>query len=262
MKVAVAGVGVFVPGYPNAAAWFSRSSHVLSALSVTQPPPPTAALLDKHSRRRASLLTKALADAYGEALNQAQLDATEVASVFGMALGEANTMISLLDQMWRQDGSLSPMRFAASVHNAASGVVSIGSKNDRFTTSIGADFDTPAMALFEAIAIADAGEAVIVACGDEAAPADLVSDDQGWDFLTCAIALLPSERAAISCPRLSTPRRGKPTLTAAEVPRGLAQNPQIGLLDLIGVLHAGQRGSVRLDRGRGRGYCIDVVPPP
>ncbi|HEX4354684.1 MAG TPA: beta-ketoacyl synthase chain length factor, partial [Polyangiales bacterium] len=256
MSVAVVGVGVFVPGYPNAAAWLSR------AQGIAQPLPPTAALLDKHSRRRASVLTKALADAYGEALQQAGLDGARVASVFGMALGEANTMIGLLDQMWRQDGSLSPMRFAASVHNAASGVVSIGTKNDRFTTSLGADFDTPAMALFEAMAIAHAGEAVVIACGDEAAPADLVTDDQGWNFLTCAIALVPSELAAISCPRLSMPQRGEPTLTAANVPRGLAQNPQIGLLDLIGALHDGRRGSIRLDRGRGRGYCVEITPPP
>jgi hypothetical protein len=253
--VAVAGVGLYAAGFPNAAAWFAQARDPAQ-------PPPSAALLDKHSRRRASLLTKALADAYQEALLQAGLDGARVASVFGMALGEASTMIGLLDQMWKQDGSLSPMRFAASVHNAAAGVVSIGTKNTGFTTSIGADFDTPAMALFEAMAIASSGEAVIVACGDEAAPADLVSDDQGWDCLTCALALVPAQHADRKWPRLGVPFRGTPTLAAADLPRGLAQNPQVGLLDLIDVLRQARSGSVRLDRGRGRGYCIEIVQPP
>jgi hypothetical protein len=253
--VAVAGVGVYAPGFPNAAAWFAQHKDPAE-------PQPTAALLDKHSRRRASPLTKALADVYQEALLQAALDATRVASVFGMALGEASTMIGLLDQMWKKDGSLSPMRFAASVHNAAAGVVSIGTKNTGFTTSIGADFDTPAMALCEALAIASCGEPVIVACGDEAAPTDLVTDEQGWDCLTCALALVPVEQADAKWAQLSAPFRGKPTLTAADLPRGLAQNPQAGLLDLIDALRQGQSGSVRLDRGRGHCYCIEIVQPP
>ena len=43
------------------------------------------------------------------------------------------------------------MLFAVSVHNAASGLVSISTKNRAFTTSVAADYDTPAMALMEAI---------------------------------------------------------------------------------------------------------------
>ena len=252
--VAVAGVGMFAPGYPNTAAWLARQP--LAADDVA----PQGTLLDKHSRRRASALTKALADAYREALLEAQLDPAGVASVFGLALGEASTMIGLLEQMWKKDGVLSPMRFAASVHNAAAGVVSIGSKNTGLTTSLGADFDTPAMALYEALAIVHThGEPVLVACGDEAAPADLVTGDEGWDCLTCALALVPVERADPRLPRLSVPFRGEPTLAPAQLPRGFAQNPQAGMLDLIDALRRGDCGRVRLDRGRGRGYCVDIL---
>jgi hypothetical protein len=80
--------------------------------------------------------------------------------------------------------------------------------------------------------------------------------------LTCALALVPIEQANPKWAQLSVPFRGKPTLTAADLPRGLAQNPQAGLLDLIDVLRQSQSGSVRLDRGRGRGYCIEIVQPP
>jgi hypothetical protein len=256
--VAVAGMGVSLPGYPNLAAWKTRSPSESAS--------PAGALLDKHSKRRASDFTKALADAYAEALLMAQsqrgdplLAADKVASVFGSALGEVSTMISLLEQMWRGDGALSPMRFAGSVHNAAAGVVSIGSKNTGFTTSIGADYDTPAMALVEAIAIVlNQHEPVIVACGDEAAPSDLVGGAFGWDAVCCAVALVPAEAAPVALPRLSLPARRAASLMAPSVPEGFAQNPNAGLLDLIETLSRGERGTLRLDRGRGRGFALQI----
>jgi len=250
--VAVAGMGLHLPGFPNLVAWQKREPQ--PAVSAS------GALLDKHSKRRASEFTKALADAYGEALNAAQLPPTTVASVFGSALGEVSTMISLLEQMWREGGALSPMRFAGSVHNAAAGVVSIGSKNTGFTTSLGADHDTPAMALLEAIGLVlTRNEPVIVACGDEAAPSDLVGGAFGWDAVCCAIALLPAASAPAELPRLTQPEIGVATLAPPELPSGLAENPDAGMLDLIELLVRGETGRMRLDRGRGRGYCVDIL---
>lgn len=249
--VAVAGMGLHLPGFPNLVAWQKREPQ--PAVSAS------GALLDKHSKRRASEFTKALADAYGEALNAAQLPPTTVASVFGSALGEVSTMISLLEQMWREGGALSPMRFAGSVHNAAAGVVSIGTKNTGFTTSLGADHDTPAMALVEAIALVlTRDEPVIVACGDEASPSDLVGRTSGWDALCCALALVPAQSAPAHLPRLSQPLIGSPTLGPPDLPGRLGHNPQAGLLDLIDVLRRGESGRLRLDRGRGHGYCVDI----
>jgi Beta-ketoacyl synthase, N-terminal domain len=255
--VAVAGMGVHLYGYPDLEAWRTRSAR--------EPVPAQGALLDKHSRRRASDFTKALADAYGEALRTARPSAPAadtVASVFGSALGEVGTMISLLDQMWREGGALSPMRFAGSVHNAAAGVVSIGTKNTGFTTSLGADHDTPAMALIEAIALVlSQGEPVIVACGDEAAPADLVGSVAGWDAVCCALLLVPVAAAAPELPRLSLPAQLSATLPAPSLPQRFANNPQAGMLDLIEVLSRGERGVLRLDRGLGRGYALEVSLP-
>jgi hypothetical protein len=245
-------MGVCLPGYSNLKAWQTRHA--------SAPVPPTGALLDKHSKRRASDFTKALADAYGEALTKGALTPATVASVFGSALGEVSTMISLLEQMWREGGALSPMRFAGSVHNAAAGVVSIGTKNTGFTTSLGADYDTPAMALVEAMAIVlNQHEPVIVACGDEAAPSDLVGGAFGWDAVCCAIALVPADDAAPELPRLSLPSRAQATLPAPNLPQGFADNPEAGLLDLIEVLSRGECGTLRLDRGRGRGFSLQVT---
>jgi hypothetical protein len=224
---------------------------------------PNGALLDKHARRRASELTKALADSYGQALAQAGCEAATVGAVFGSALGEANVTIGLLETLWRGTGMLSPMRFAASVHNAASGVVSIGTKNTGFTTAMGADHDTPAMALLEGVAFVLTHDLpAIVVCGDEGAPANLVSGDEGWDFLTCAVALLPTDKAAPNLPRITAPMRAVGSeLAASALPRGLRQNPVVGLLDLLVALEDLRQLEVRLDRGRGRGFGTRIVRP-
>jgi hypothetical protein len=249
----VAGVGVFCSGYPSAQA-FLAGEPAGSEIA------PSGELLDKHSRRRASELTKACADVYQQALAQSGFDALQVGAVFGSALGEAGTTIGLLEQLWRGPGMLSPMRFAASVHNTAAGVVSIGTKNTGFTTALGADHDTPAMALLEGMAFALAQQApVIVVCADEAAPRDLVSGEEGWDLVSCAVALAPVGFVSGSrAPRITTPAPGRARSGSTDLPRRLAQNPVAGLLDLIAALADDAVASVRLDRGRGHGYCVAI----
>jgi hypothetical protein len=252
--VAIVGVGAFSARFPSANAFLTNTPSATPAAASGE-------LLDKHSRRRASDLTKACAEVYREALLQAGFDALEVAAVFGSAVGEASVTIGLLEQLWRGPGMLSPMRFAASVHNAAAGVVSIGTKNTGFTTAVGADFDTPAMALVEGIAFALVHDTpVIVVCADEGAPENLVGDDDGWEFLATAVALAPPARAPKAAPRISVPARGEGRgWTAPELPRTLAQNPSVGLLDLIAGLSQSDVTSVRLDRGRGHGYTVNVI---
>lgn len=251
-ELAVAGVGVFSARFPNAQAF-------LANVPSATPAAPSGEVLDKHSRRRASELTKACAEVYREALVQAALDPLEVAAVFGSAVGEASVTIGLLEQLWRGPGMLSPMRFAASVHNAAAGVVSIGSKNTGFTTALGADFDTPAMALLEGMAFAVVHDTpVIVVCADEGAPENLVSSDEGWELLACAVALVPAVRAP-NAPRISAPARTEGGFIAPELARSLAQNPSVGLLDLIAGLSHNEVTRARLDRGRGHGYTVNIL---
>lgn len=255
---AVAGVGVFTPQFGHWEAY-------VQGQPAEQPLIPSGALLDKHARRRASVLTKACADAYQQALEQAGFDAGmtgTLGAVFGSALGEADITLGLLEQLWRgPGGALSPMRFAASVHNAAAGVVSIGTKNQGFTTAMGADHDTPAMALTEGMAFVVTHDLpVIVVCGDEAAPANLVSGEEGWGFLTCAVALAPVHTANSRWPRITAPTRGVGMQhPSPSLPRELAQNPVVGLLDLIVALADVQRPEVRLDRGRGRGFGTHII---
>jgi 3-oxoacyl-(acyl-carrier-protein) synthase len=254
-SLGIIGTGLFTAHYPSALAWEKQERE-------EEPQKPSGSLLDRRSKRRASGLMKGMADAYEQALLQSECDAEHVAAIFGSALGEARTMIGLLDQMWAERESPSPMAFANSVHNAASGAVSIGTKNRSFTTSVAADFDTTAMSLVEAIGLLHNGhDQVIVVCGDEDAPEKLVQENFDWGFLTGALALTadttdPRCMATLTAPSL------EPLETAEPLARSdkLERNPQIGILDLIDAVLSEREEAVRLDRGQGRGWHVNVSP--
>lgn len=262
-EVVVLGCGAFVPGFADLPG-FARGE------PAAERETPLAALVPLRQRRRASLLSKAFADAYGEVLERTGLEPKAVASVFGSALGEASTMIHLLDQMWLEAGALSPMRFTTSVHNAASGMVSIATENRGLTTSLGADFDTSAMALLEGMGIALSQRTpVIVCCADEAPPKGLVkgSGKGGWGLLSVSMAIGPPDVPGSPLARLSGVSLEEATLRPAPVAEAIGANPIVGLLDLALAVHAGSTGRIRLDRGDGRGFSVrlssasDAAPP-
>ena len=247
LRASVLGAGLWMPDAPSLASWRDDATTDESA--------PTGAFIERRSRRRSSQFTRALADAYAEALETSAADPAEVSAVFGSALGEVSTMVGLLDQMWREAEPLSPMAFAMSVHNAAAGVVSISSANRGYTTSSGADFDTPAMSLFEAFGLVAEGKAVIVAIGDESVPEKLVRGDAGWCMLTAAIAIGPSG-ASNAIATISLPSREPADLERSSLSGPASRNPCVGMIDLIAALRRRVDGRVALDRGRGRGWSV------
>jgi len=264
--VAVIGTGAFVPGYEGLEGWVSATRDTRGESDL-----PKAELVPARQRRRASVLSKAFADAFAEALTTSAVEASEVATVFGAALGEAGTMIGLLDQMWSEVATVSPMKFATSVHNAASGIISIATENRGFTTSLGADFDTPAMALFEGMGLVLAeNRPVIICCGDEAPPQQLAPGEAGWSLLAAAIVLSPVDQAP-NAPRLSDIRIASATLATpcyANMSSGppsphdaLERNPNMGLLDLVTTIRRGDTGTLGLDRGAGRGFSVVIESP-
>ena len=250
----VGGVGLWVPGAPDVAAWRAGARGVPPGEPFA---PPSGASIERRSRRRASPLTRACSCAFTEAATQAQIDVATTGAVFGSALGEVSTMLELLDQMGKHE-PLSPMGFTTSVHHSAAGTVSISSGNRGFTTSISANHDTPAAAIFEASGVcATMGTPVVIVCGDDEAPPRFVEGDESYDMIASSIAIVPAELPAVC--RISLPFIGAADLPTPEVPLRIANNPQVGLLDLIDAIVAGREGVVRLDRGRGLGWCVRVT---
>ena len=251
-EVAVAGIGLWVPGFASLAAWSvgARDPLVTAAKGDA---------LGKIHRRRAGPLGRALSDASSEALRAAGVEMSAVPSVIGSALGEASRLIRLLEQMWRGPEPMSPADFTLSVHNAAAGVMSIAAGNRGFTTSIAADHDTPASALFEGIGlVVTENVPVLIVCGDEAAPAALLSGEEAWGLAAAALVLVPHGSAD---DRLARIRLASPTSQAVELallPADIARNPQAGMIELVAALGSGVDRVVRLDRGIGRGFraCI------
>ena len=251
--VGVAGLGLWLPGFPSVAAWLSgrRDEAALA---------PGGRALDRINRRRASLLGRAVADACAEALADAQVDPATVQTVIGSAIAESSTLLTLLEQMWRTKAPVSPAAFAMSVHNAASGLISISFGNRAFTTSLAADANTPAVALLEGIGVVlTSGRPVVVACGDEAAPDGLIVDEHCWVPLAAAVVLTPLDGARARA-QLRVTRPGRATLPPAAVEARVGRNPQIGLLDLVDAVARGEPGGVRLDRGDGLGWGAELLP--
>lgn len=176
-------------------------------------------------------------------------------------------MIGLLDAMWREREALSPTSFAMSVHNAASGLISIAAGNRGFTTSLAADYDTPGAALLEAVGLALGDDLpVVVACADEAAPRDLVPEPERFELLAAALVLARPGTAAGARPLATLrgpwgPGLDAPSAGGAAAADELARNPQIGLLDVVDAVLRGRFGLVRLDRGRGSGLAVELGRP-
>jgi 3-oxoacyl-[acyl-carrier-protein] synthase-1 len=121
-----------------------------SVVSIEKPP---ALLLPARARGRASLLTRIFAELYGQLfpaeIGKKQEPEARTPTIYSSAFGEMDTTLKLLEQM-DEDPRLSPIRFQASVHNTASGRISLETKNRAFSTALAAGQESFAMALLEA----------------------------------------------------------------------------------------------------------------
>ncbi|HEB54392.1 MAG TPA: hypothetical protein ENI87_14155 [bacterium] len=259
-RVAITGLGLYLDGFPSAAAWRERAPQ-----REGEPQKPKGLAYDRVNRRRASQMGRALGDAVHEAMQRADVDPVTTPVIVGSSIGEASAMIGLLDQMWREQEPMSPAVFTVSVHNAASGLMSISMKNKGFTTSIAADYDTPAATLLEGIGLLATGQlAVVCACADEASPKSLLEHAPHWDLLAGAVVLrrVPAKNAlahlSVAAPGGEAGRPAADPIPPADIPAALDHNPQAGLFDLIDAVLRGDRGSLRLDRGKGRGYRAEL----
>ena len=253
--VAVLGVGMWQPGFPSAKSW-------LAGIPDATASKPAGNALDRVNRRRAGPLGRSLADAAAEAMLMAAVDPAQVPTIIGSAIGEAATMIGLLDQMWRRHEPMSPAEFTVSVHNAASGLISICNKNRGMTTSLAADSDTPAAALMEGLGMVLAhGVPVCVACGDEPAPENLAGQAPPWSMLSSAIVIGPAEHTP-SLGELVIAHGPRATLRPDAFAALAVANPQIGLAWLVDCVLRGHSGTLALDAGLGRGYVAELQSHP
>lgn len=160
--VAVVGLGVWTPGFPDVHAYLSGAS----VPGVEQP----AVSLPPRLRRRASLLTRMMADVAHQAARQARRPLGDVPLVMGSAFGELVTTMEMLEEL-ETDRLLSPFRFHNSVHNTAVGYLGMAHDNQRPSTALAAGNDTVPAALLDGLAwLAERGGDVLILVGDEPLP--------------------------------------------------------------------------------------------
>jgi hypothetical protein len=180
--VHVTGLALWSPGFSSLGAWARGESDP----SVTDC---TCAWVPPRLLRGASRFTRLFGEVADQAVRHAGGDAKTIATVYGSDYGEIETMLVLLDTIFRGDGQLSPMRFKNSVHNAASGLCSIGQGNQSFSTALAAGRRTFEASMLEAIALLEErGGAVVVSVADDVLPEPLVALE-GWEALGVGVVL-------------------------------------------------------------------------
>lgn len=239
-RIFVNGVGLFCPwaGSPEAFVEQLHAPHGLSGPSDASPKPPCR-LIPPRLKRGTSLLTQMLGEVVEQAATYAGVAASDVATVYGSRFGELETAVTLLEMLFRDDGRISPSRFKNSVHNAASGLVSIGTGNRAFSTAIAGGSATFAASFLEAFAyLQSAGGDVILAVGDDALPEPFRASS-GHEPLALSFCL-GTERRLPNATRLQRLRRQgagerPPALAAAPMARFVGNAAEPGLALLVSV---------------------------
>ena len=180
--VVVTGLSLWTPGFASIGAWARGEADPSITDCACEWVPPR--LL-----RGASRFTRMLGEAADQATRDAGADPKTIATVYGSDYGEIETMVVLLDTIFRGDGQLSPMRFKNSVHNAASGLSSIGQGNQSFSTALAAGTRTFEASMLEAMALLEErGGSVVVSVADDVLPEPLLALE-GWEALAVGIVL-------------------------------------------------------------------------
>jgi beta-ketoacyl synthase-like protein len=151
-------------------------------------------LLPAALRRRTGLTTKMAVTAAAQACTQAQVDTTDLASVFASVGGEIQVTDALCRTLPDMDALLSPTQFHNSVHNTTAGYWSILNHCQAPTTAIAAGDDTFAMGLLEAwVQLQQTPGDLLLVCYDELWP-QYLAPPMGRSAFACALILSTDSR--------------------------------------------------------------------
>lgn len=253
----VTGVSLWAPGFASLPA-FMQGAH---DPSVADAP---CAWVPSRLLRGSSRLTRMFGEAAAQACVAAGRDPKEVATIYTSSYGEIETMVLLLDVIFRGDGQLSPMRFKNSVHNAASGLGSIGQSNTAFSTALAAGPRSVEAGVLEALALAnERGGDVVVSAADDAIPAPLGALDAREGL--CAGLVISAEPGPAPLARIVRVTQLEDAVPLAveafgrPLAPGLRLNPAAHALPLLEALVAKRPGLVPLAYDAPAPYAIELA---
>lgn len=250
-------LGAWMPGRPNV-------ETVLSGQVLLDPKQrPACPECNPRLLRGTSDLTRMSIHAGLQALHAAGLTGTAMPIVFGSAWGEIHIALQQLEMMMIDDGHVSPVVFKNSVHNTATGVLSIALANRAMSTAIAAGPLTTAYALMEAqMQLEEGHDHVLVIVGDEALPPSLQSFGQAAPMVAAwVLARRPSAASKAHLGPVAM-LSGQDVLPHG-IPPELADSPTRWAHSLVRHLFEGSRGIVELGRDGDRRWglpLLDVEP--
>lgn len=153
-----------------------------ASFSIGTPDKSESSILPSRLQGRSSPLIRTVAYLFQQ-LALAE-DKDTPALILGSAFGELQTTLALLTQL-KEQGTVSPIRFSSSVHNASIGLLTQLTGNRGYATALAAGASTVAMALAEAMVFLRChGGSALVLCADEEGPTTLLSGDT---FPACGV---------------------------------------------------------------------------
>jgi hypothetical protein len=180
------GVGLWTCGHPTFDAWVAAGMpDELDPPAGRSEAKPAAELLHPRLRRRTSLLTRMIVTALAEAAARGGAAHEQTRYVVVSSWGEIETTVDLLGQLALPGGPISPTAFHNSVHNTATGYLSIASGNHWPSTALAAGPHALEIGLLEACCglRSPTGPAdVLLILAEERLPSPFARDDADPSF--------------------------------------------------------------------------------
>lgn len=195
MNLAIGGIGCIAPGLVG----WAEAQPVLGGHGpyIPMPLPRLAPKgLAANERRRLGQIARLALSAGQDALAQAKIDTSSLATVFTSASGDGEIIHSICRELTRLAPALSPTKFHNSVHNAPAGYWAIARQDRAPSTSVSAHDASFAAGLLEAATQIKIGRPVLLVAYEQAYPFPLSPACPIAGSFACALLLYAPETDA------------------------------------------------------------------
>ena len=249
--VDIAGAGVWSQAFGN----WDEFQDALAGREVETGGALKPELIPARERRRAPAAVKMAVEVMDQACRMADIDPTDVATVFGSGMGDMQITDYICRTLAEAPRMVSPTKFHNSVHNASTGYWSIATGSHFAANAISAYADTVAASLLEgAVQAIEEDLPVIVALEELAAPQPFKSVIEVDEPLAAALLLTPRGASAAPLAGLKLAVRGQAAADDATVTVAgttFDNNFTAPLLPLLAALAHGEASTHALPLSRG-----------
>jgi hypothetical protein len=249
--VDIAGAGIWSQEFGN----WAEFQDALAGREVESGGVLKPELIPARERRRAPAAVKMAVEVMDQACRMANIDPTDVATVFGSGMGDMQITDYICRTLADAPRMVSPTKFHNSVHNASTGYWSIATGSHFAANAISAYSDTVAASLLEgAVQAVEEGLPVLVALEELAAPQPFKSVIEVDEPLATALLLTPQGYAAtpLASLRLEVrPEEAGAAASFAVAGTEFDNNFTASLLPLLAALAHGESSTHALPLSRG-----------